>query len=127
MPSRRSPTLKAPITTSLGRRGTRGPSSHLRWNQPKSPDARHVPRSRVSCRREGRQHSRHLSRLPSDDVGLAGPQATYAGTSLSHQMLDTCLAVVCHAVEKVANTQGTYHDFPRTTWDSRALKPLTLV
>ncbi|MCP9837280.1 DNA adenine methylase [Cyanobium sp. N.Huapi 1H5] len=37
-----------------------------------------------------------------------------------------CLAVTCHALEKVANTQGTYHDFPRDSWDSRAFKPLTL-
>jgi len=29
------------------------------------------------------------------------------------------------AVEKVSNTQGTYHDFPRSLWDSRALAPLT--
>jgi adenine-specific DNA-methyltransferase len=37
-----------------------------------------------------------------------------------------CLSVLCHAVEKVANTQGTYHDFPRDRWDSRAFKPLLL-
>lgn len=37
-----------------------------------------------------------------------------------------CVSVACHALEKVANTQGTYHDFPRETWDSRAFKPLTL-
>jgi adenine-specific DNA methylase len=36
------------------------------------------------------------------------------------------VAVACHALEKVANTQGTYHDFPRDVWDSRAFKPLTL-
>lgn len=41
----------------------------------------------------------------------------------AHWML---VAVTCHALEKVANTQGTYHDFPRDTWDSRAFKPLTL-
>lgn len=37
------------------------------------------------------------------------------------------VSVACHALEKVANTQGTYHDFPRDVWDSRAFKPLTLV
>lgn len=37
-----------------------------------------------------------------------------------------CISVLCHAVEKVANTQGTYHDFPRDRWDSRAFKPLLL-
>lgn len=33
------------------------------------------------------------------------------------------LAAVMRGVEKVSNTQGTYHDFPREVWDSRALKP----
>lgn len=36
------------------------------------------------------------------------------------------LASVLRAVERVANTQGTYHDFPRTDWDPRALQPLFL-
>ena len=30
------------------------------------------------------------------------------------------------AVERVSNTQGTYHDFPRDFWDPRALQPLEL-
>jgi adenine-specific DNA methylase len=36
------------------------------------------------------------------------------------------LSVVLRAVERVSNTQGTYHDFPRDTYDSRALRPLGL-
>jgi adenine-specific DNA-methyltransferase len=36
-------------------------------------------------------------------------------------------AVACSASEKVANTQGTWHDFPRAAWDARAFKTLTLV
>ena len=36
------------------------------------------------------------------------------------------LATVLRAVERVSNTQGTYHDFPRATWDPRALQPLVL-
>jgi adenine-specific DNA methylase len=36
------------------------------------------------------------------------------------------LSSLMRAMEKVANTQGTYHDFPRTVWDPRALAPLTL-
>lgn len=36
------------------------------------------------------------------------------------------MATVLRAVERVANTQGTYHDFPRSDWDPRALQPLTL-
>lgn len=36
------------------------------------------------------------------------------------------LAVLIRAVEKVSNTQGTYHDFPRENIDPRALSPLQL-
>lgn len=36
------------------------------------------------------------------------------------------LATLLRGAEKVANTQGTYHDFPRTAWDSRASGVLTL-
>jgi adenine-specific DNA-methyltransferase len=34
-------------------------------------------------------------------------------------------AVVLDSVEKVANIQGTYHDFPRDFYDPRALKPIS--
>jgi adenine-specific DNA-methyltransferase len=36
------------------------------------------------------------------------------------------LGSVLGAVERVSNTQGTYHDFPRDRYDPRALKPLRL-
>lgn len=36
------------------------------------------------------------------------------------------IATLISAVEKVSNTQGTYHDFPRGFIDGRALKPLKL-
>lgn len=36
------------------------------------------------------------------------------------------LSTLIRAVEKVSNTQGTYHDFPRDKWDSRALNELKL-
>lgn len=36
------------------------------------------------------------------------------------------LASLMRAVERVSNTQGTYHDFPRDRYDSRALSALTL-
>lgn len=36
------------------------------------------------------------------------------------------LAATLRSIEKVANTQGTYHDFPRSGWDSRALQALEL-
>jgi len=35
-------------------------------------------------------------------------------------------AALINAVEKISNTQGTYHDFPRDFVDSRALRPITL-
>lgn len=46
-------------------------------------------------------------------------------------LLEDCLysmllCIVCESLEKVSNTQGTYHDFPRNYYDSRAFKPLTL-
>ena len=46
--------------------------------------------------------------------------------ALSEHLSALCLAITCYAVEKVANTQGTYHDFIRERWDSRAIKPLAL-
>lgn len=35
-------------------------------------------------------------------------------------------SIVAESVEKVSNTQGTFHDFPRQIFDSRALKKLFL-
>jgi len=35
-----------------------------------------------------------------------------------------CLSSLVRAIEKISNTQGTYHDFIRDHWDSRALNPL---
>lgn len=37
------------------------------------------------------------------------------------------LACLMRAVEKVANTQGTFHDFPRERWDQRALRGIQIV
>ena len=40
-----------------------------------------------------------------------------------------CLLTACllDAMEKVSNTQGTYHDFPRTFYDPRSLRPLKIL
>lgn len=38
----------------------------------------------------------------------------------------TLICTLIDSVEKVSNTQGTYHDFPRDVYDSRALQKLTL-
>lgn len=39
-----------------------------------------------------------------------------------------CLLTACllNGVEKVSNTQGTFHDFPRNSYDPRALRPIRL-
>lgn len=39
----------------------------------------------------------------------------------------TLICSVIDALEKVSNTQGTYHDFPRGNYDSRALNELRLI
>ena len=39
----------------------------------------------------------------------------------------TLTCSVIDALEKVSNTQGTYHDFPRVNYDSRALNELKLI
>lgn len=43
---------------------------------------------------------------------------------LSRPLYAVLLSCLMRAVEKVSNTQGTYHDFPRDRYDPRALKPL---
>lgn len=42
----------------------------------------------------------------------------------AHYMVLCCLL---DAVERVSNIQGTYHDFPRSWYDPRALRPLRLL
>ncbi|NVJ52573.1 MAG: DNA adenine methylase [Campylobacteraceae bacterium] len=36
------------------------------------------------------------------------------------------LSIISESIEKISNTQGTFHDFPREQYDSRALKELKL-
>jgi adenine-specific DNA methylase len=43
---------------------------------------------------------------------------------ISEPLYAILLSCLMRAVEKVSNTQGTYHDFPRDKYDPRALKPL---
>lgn len=38
----------------------------------------------------------------------------------------TLLSILIRGIEKISNTQGTYHDFPRDCMDPRALNPLKL-
>lgn len=44
-------------------------------------------------------------------------------TELQYSLL---ISIVCESVEKISNTQGTYHDFQRDEYDDRALNPLKL-
>ena len=46
--------------------------------------------------------------------------------ALSDVLYSLLISVVCESAEKISNTQGTFHDFQRDTYDERALKPLTL-
>lgn len=46
------------------------------------------------------------------------------GGSLDRTTTAMLLSGLVRAVERVANTQGTFHDFIRSGWDSRALNPL---
>ena len=36
------------------------------------------------------------------------------------------ISITCESVEKISNTQGTFHDFQREKYDERALNPFTL-
>jgi adenine-specific DNA methylase len=60
------------------------------------------------------------------DLVLCKLREWFSEGILSPDMHYLLLATLLRAVEKVSNTQGTYHDFPRTIMDSRALAPLTL-
>ncbi len=50
----------------------------------------------------------------------------HADKRLSEDIESLLLSLLIGAVERVSNTQGTYHDFPRGTYDPRALRPLRL-
>lgn len=44
-------------------------------------------------------------------------------TDLQYSLL---ISILCESIEKISNTQGTYHDFQREVYDERALHDLTL-
>ena len=45
---------------------------------------------------------------------------------LSEELYNMLISIVAESVEKISNTQGTFHDFSRNEMDSRALKRLNL-
>jgi adenine-specific DNA methylase len=61
------------------------------------------------------------------DLALCQLRAWNMQGMISATVLALLTAVVCLASEKVANTQGTWHDFPRDDWDARALNPIRLL
>lgn len=50
----------------------------------------------------------------------------YHSQLLSDVLYSLLLSIICESVEKISNTQGTYHDFQRSSYDERALNPLIL-
>ena len=45
---------------------------------------------------------------------------------LSEVQYSLLISILCESIEKISNTQGTYHDFQRVLYDERALHDLTL-
>ena len=45
---------------------------------------------------------------------------------LSDVQYSLLISILCESIEKISNTQGTYHDFQRDTYDERALHDLNL-
>ena len=45
---------------------------------------------------------------------------------LSEVQYSLLISILCESIEKIINTQGTYHDFQRELYDERALHDLTL-
>ena len=60
------------------------------------------------------------------DRALCRIRYRYRSGQLGEQARCLLTAALVNAVEKISNTQGTYHDFPRDFIDSRALKNLVL-
>ncbi len=50
----------------------------------------------------------------------------YHNNLLDDVFYSLLVSIVCESVEKISNTQGTYHDFQREEYDMRALNDLTL-
>jgi adenine-specific DNA-methyltransferase len=79
---------------------------------------------RSSRGREGRR--RFLTPTNARRLDLALNQIrVWHRRGLDEVTMGILLGAVMRGLEKVSNTQGTYHDFPRDRWDSRAFKPLT--
>ncbi|MEV7873180.1 DNA adenine methylase [Microbacterium sp. NPDC089188] len=74
--------------------------------------------------RSGRRRFFSSSNGKRIDVALGQVRLWSRSGAISPPVEAYLLATLMRAVERVANTQGTFHDFPRETWDARALTPL---
>lgn len=50
----------------------------------------------------------------------------YGNGLLNEIQYSLLISILCESIEKISNTQGTFHDFQRETYDERALHDLTL-
>lgn len=59
------------------------------------------------------------------DIVLSLIRYWWCTGAISRPLYSVLLSCLLRAVEKVSNTQGTYHDFPRRTYDPRSHNPLS--
>ena len=60
------------------------------------------------------------------DIILNKIREWYDKHLLNEVQYSLLISVLCESIEKISNTQGTYHDFQREIYDERALHVLTL-
>jgi adenine-specific DNA-methyltransferase len=87
------------------------------------------PESAFTSKRGQSGHRRFFSSSNAQMIDLAMSRIRHWHRSGEIDEWSRCLltATLLTAVEKISNTQGTFHDFPRDFYDSRALKALRLI
>lgn len=60
------------------------------------------------------------------DIILNKIREWYDKHLLNEVQYSLLISILCESIEKISNTQGTYHDFQREIYDERALHVLTL-
>ncbi|WP_167736461.1 DNA adenine methylase [Nocardioides sp. 1609] len=58
------------------------------------------------------------------DLAINQVRAWFRDDLLDTHLYSLLLAGLVRSIETVSNTQGTFHDFIRTGWDSRSLRPI---
>lgn len=74
----------------------------------------------------GRRRFFSAENAASIDRALSRIRYWHRCAQLDEQIRCILTSVLISAVEKISNTQGTYHDFPRDFIDARALRPIRL-